>query len=235
MTTKARAVSFAICSLVATALHAHDSWFARDGDTVTLVTGTRFPRAELVAPAESIARKECSTNGGANACWVELHEFDITLDDRIVDVYLREVHPDEAVRAQWQALHANRKEWRERYRKFARIEWGDDGNTTAEQRQSVRQPANLPLEVLPIGNTAFAKGTQARFVVLSQGKPVAGRPVELVSEKNPLGLWSRTDAQGEVAWPLPFGGGWLVRTILIETDGAERFRSRFATFAFEAR
>jgi uncharacterized GH25 family protein len=230
-----RAVLLAALALAATALHAHDSWFAREGDAITLVTGTRYPRAELVPPPESFAQSHCvDAGGGAKSCWAELREFNIVLDDRIVDVYLREVRPDDVLRARWQALHASGKQWVERYRKFARIEIATDRATPA-QRLVLRQPARLDLEILPAGDATFASGAPARFVVLSQGAPVAGLPVELVSEKSPLGIWSRTDPRGEVTWPLPFPGGWLVRTILLEPDGDERWKSRFATFAFEAR
>lgn len=234
MTTTGRAALFALLALAGTALHAHDSWLVNDGATVTLVTGTRFPKPELVPPKDAIANDGCATKGAARACWVELKEFDIVLEPKIVDVYLREVRPDEAVRTRWQALHADRKEWRERYRKFARIEIATAG-ATDEQRLSLRQPANLDLELLPRGSAALKAGAQARFALLSKGRPMAGQAVELISDKSPIGLWSRTDANGEVAWPLPFAANWLVRTIVLESDGPDRWRSRFATFAFEAR
>jgi uncharacterized GH25 family protein len=229
---KLRAALIAMLALVATTLHAHDSWLVREGDHVGIVTGTRYPRAELVPPPESVAHRHCTNAGTARACWMELREFDIVLDDRIVNVYFKDARPADSVVSQWHRLHADGKDWRERYRKFARIEIGD---ATPQQREQIRQPANLDLELLPVGNAAFETGAPVRFVVLSKGEPVKDRPVELVSERNPLGLWSRTDEHGEVAWPLPFPGGWLVRTILIEPDGADRFASRFATFAFQAR
>ena len=58
--------------------------------------------------------------------------------------------------------------------------------------------------------------------------------VELVSDRSPLGVWSRTGAQGELEWTLPFAGRWLVRAIALEPDGAAAWRSRFATLAVEA-
>jgi uncharacterized GH25 family protein len=229
-----RAVLFALLAGAATVLHAHDSWLVNEGDAIALVTGTRFPKAEIVPPADSVASRGCATEGSARACWIELREFEIVLEPKIVDVYFREARPADSVVARWHGLHATGKEWRERYRKFARIEIAP-ADATDEQRRSIRQPANLDLELLPIGNRPFETGSAARFVLLSKGQPVAGRAVELISDKSPIGLWSRTDERGEVQWPLPFAANWLVRTILLEPDGADRWRSRFATFAFEAR
>lgn len=200
----------------AAAAHAHDSWFAHDdGGALTIVTGTRYPRADLTAPPDSIAKRECSSR----ACWAEMREFEIELDPRIVELYFKEAKPDQAVRDRWNALHAKGIAWHERYRKFMRVELAPGAD---------EKPAGLELEILPVG-------AKARFVLLSRNKPVANQPIELVSERNPLGLWSRTDANGEVEWQLPFAGEWLVRTIVIEPDGDTTWRSRFATLIFEAR
>src|SRR5262249_18760525 len=153
-----------------TALHAHDSWLVAGGAKVEIVTGTRFPRADLTPPEDSILRKQCEGDS-PRACWIELKEFDVTLADNIVDVYLREVRPDEPLRARWQALHADGKPWRERYRKFARIEIGADDVSAAGLR-AIRKPANLDLEIVPIGDEVLRSGAPARFVVLSSGQPV---------------------------------------------------------------
>jgi hypothetical protein len=217
----------------ATALHAHDSWLVDDGGTVSIVTGMRFPRADLTPPEGSIARRQC-IGEGARSCWIELKEFDVTLADNIVDVYLREVRPDASIRARWQDLHARGQEWHERYRKFARIEIVSEG-ATPDQLDAIRRPALLDLEIVPVGSAPLRSGATAKFVVLAKGEPVKNQPVELVSDRIPLGVWGRTDEHGEVLWPLPFAANWLVRTILIEADGNEAWRSRFATFAFAAR
>lgn len=252
-----RGAMLAGIALAATALHAHDSWIARDGAAFRFATGTRYPRAEFTPPPDSVAQAACrddraatlpftmaaSTQQGlqmeapprpALGCWIELHEFDIVLEPPVVDIYLRELHPTDEVRTRWNALHAGGFAWHERYRKFARIEVSTP-TTSAQELQAIRQPANLDLEIVPAGNSALRAGAPARFVVLSRGEPVGDLAVELVSERNPLGLWSRTDQKGQVSWPLPFSGGWLVRTIKIEPDGAERWKSRFATLSFDAR
>lgn len=217
------------------AAHAHDSWLVPgDGGQFTLVTGSRYPRVELTAPPESIAARNCTTRASARACWVELREFEIELEPGLVEVYFRDAQPPAPVREHWRSLHADGHAWHERYRKFARVEETKPG-VTREQLAAIRQPVGLALELVPAGDEAMQAGRKARLTLLSEGKPLAGQPVELVSERSPLGLWARTDARGEVEWTLPFTGAWLARTIVIEPDGAANWRSRFATLAFEAR
>ena len=220
--TRAAALALLLAGCASLA-HAHDSWFERgDGGSLALVTGTRYPRADLVLPPESVEARACE----GNACWAELHEFDVSLDPQIVDVYFREAQPPQSVRERWKALRAQGIDWHERYRKFMRVQLAPG---------AAPGPAGLDLEIVPRGDTSPATGSKARFALFAQGRPVNDQPVELVSERNPLGLWSRTDANGEVEWTLPFSGEWLVRTIVIEPDGDTAWRSRFATLVFDAR
>jgi hypothetical protein len=215
--TPLRAVACALLACASFGAQAHDSWLVPTSSGFEVVTGARYPRIDLKPPPQSIAR--------AGPDWVELREFDITLDDKLVDVYLREAQPSQEVRERWQRLHARGVPWQERYRKFMRIEGAQTGSS----------PVGLDLEFVAVGGGGVRAGDQARFVALSNGKPVAGLAVELVSERSPLGAWSRTNGNGEVEWQLPFAGRWLVRSILIEPDGETKWASRFATFAFEAR
>lgn len=201
---KALAALLLAGSLAVQCTWAHDSWIAGPG---RIVTGNRYPVSEITVPPEAVAAAKC--NDGT--CWAELKPFDITLDAKIVDVYFHEARPDEAVRARWNALKAKGLAWRERYRKFVR-----SGLDTT--------PAGLDLEIVARG--------EGRFVLLSEGVPVKGQAVELVSDRSPIGLWSRTDERGEVKWAIPFAATWLVRTIVIEPDGEDAWRSRFATLVF---
>ena len=237
-----------ICGVLASALlagaaHAHDSWIVPDGSVLSVATGNRYPRAELTVPPGGIEQAACHSASGGRAsfarragpqgCWAELREYGIELDAALVPVYLREARPPETVRDRWQALHAEGIGWRERYRKFARIELAGPEVPTAVLR-NLRRPAGLDLEIVPAGDSPLRVGQPGRFIVLSQGQPVPGQAVELVSERNPLGAWSKTDERGTVQWTLPFAGHWLVRTIAIGPDAASAWRSRFATLAFEA-
>ena len=234
------ALSILLC---AGAAQAHDSWIVAGASALTLATGDRYPRAEIVVPPRSIVRSACrdasgrpapfAPVAGAVACWAELQAFEIELDAALVPVYLREARPPDPVRERWQALQAEGIGWRERYRKFARIERAGPGVPAAVLR-NLRRPAGLDLEIVPAGEAPLRAGQPGRFIVLAQGQPVRGQAVELVSERSPLGVWSKTDEQGTVEWALPFAGHWLVRAIAIEPDGASAWRSRFATLAFEA-
>jgi hypothetical protein len=193
---------------------AHDSWFDESG---RIVTGTRYPSVDLVVPPESIAARTCDDEG---TCWAELREFGVELDAATVDVYFREARPSEAVRTRWATLRAAGVGWHERYRKFMRTGTGT-------------LPAGLDLELLPADKSVLAPGKPARFVLLSKGRPVVDQPVELRSDRSPLGIWSRTDGRGQVEWTIPFGARWLVRTIAIEPDGDTAWRSRFATLVLD--
>jgi hypothetical protein len=195
----------------------------RDGaGHLAIATGTRYPRYDLVAIPDSIAAQRCEPH----TCWAELREYTIDLDPKLVQVYFRDAQPSAQVRQRWQALHADGVPWHERYRKFARIVLDAGAGVPS---------AGLDLEIVPAPGSALKPGSRARFVLLSKNEPVPGQPVELVSERNPLGIWSRTGADGTVEWPIPFAGEWLVRTIIIEPDGDTDWKSRFATLVFEAR
>ena len=225
----------ACLALAAASACAHDSWYARDaaGGDLTIVTGTRYPKVDLVVPPESIADSRCTSAGASRSCWAEFRDFDITLDDKLVDVYLREVNPPADIAARWRALRAHGVAWQERYRKFTRIEIAPPGES-AQRLAALRRPSGAGLEIVAAPDSPLRAGAVARFDVMSHGRPVEGLAVELVSERSPLGIWRRSDERGEVRLPLPFGGAWLVRAVSIEADGAERWRSRFATFAFDA-
>jgi hypothetical protein len=230
-------------ALLAGAGQAHDSWIVPAPSGLSLATGNRYPRAELAVPPASIAQAACrdaagrpapfGRTSGALGCWAELHEFEVELDATQVRAYLHEARPQASVAGRWHALQADGIGWRERYRKFARIEVAGPEVPAAVLR-TLRRPAGLALEIVPAADTALRAGQPSRFLVLSGGRPVRGLSVELVSERSPLGVWSRTDEEGSVQWPLPFGGRWLVRAIAIDADGPMAWRSRFATLAFEA-
>ena len=197
---------------------AHDSWLAPGpGGDLAFTTGNRYPRGESSVPVAA----RCI--GGS--CWMETPTFEVALTPALVAVYFKDIRPDDAVRAAWAAQLERGGAWQERYAKFARIERGDAASS---------RPVGAELEIVAEGDGPLRAGQDARFRVLSKGQPVAGLSVELVSERSALGVWSRSDAEGRVQWRLPFGGAWLVRAVRLQPEG-ERWRSRFATLAFEAR
>jgi len=168
---------------------------------------------------------------GPLGCWATLGAYEITLPPHLVEVYLREIRPPAQVRSTWTALQERGLPWAESYRKFARIESGTDAASEKVLRR-LRAPQGLPLEIVVLGNAPLRAGELTEFQVLSQGQPVEGLAVELVSERSRLGVWGRSDAQGRLEHRLPFGGAWLLRATLLESEG-ERWRSRFVTLAVD--
>jgi hypothetical protein len=239
---------------------AHDSWLAplpaARGTAFGLSTGNRYPVAEVAPPVESVAEAGCidaqgqrqplrplevrgaalrlqTESSGPLACWIALHTIEVTLTPRLVKVYLRDIQPPAGVAEAWAAQQADGLPWVERYRKFARVEHGLAQAAPGVLRQ-MRAPLGLPLEIVVDGDAPLRAGEAARFRVLSQGQPVAGLSVELVSERSRYGVWARSDADGVLQHRVPFDGAWLLRATLLEGGEAPgQWRSRFATLAFE--
>jgi hypothetical protein len=247
------------------AAHAHDSWLApapagtTSATSLHFTTGNRYPRGESAPSPATLGTSGCvdgkgkvhalrplasrdpsalhlrSPARGPVACWASLKAHEITLDSKLIDVYFREIRPPDSVRLAY-AAHAERGVgWHETYSKFARIE-GGGGRIAPEALRKLRAPVGMPLEVVLLGSEAPRAGQAVDLRVLAQGQPVAGLSLELVSERNPLGVWGKSDADGKLSFVLPFGGAWLVRGTLVEAGAAEgRWVSRFVTLAFAAK
>lgn len=225
-----RALALGLATLLALPAFAHDTWFVREAGALQLVTGNRFPIADLRVP--QVARSACNTG----TCWAELPDYDIELDPSRIELYLREIHADAATRATWARWQADGLPWRERYRKFARIDW-DVASASIEQRARARAPVGDGFELAVLGGERIAAGREVAFQLLRDGQPVADFPLELVSERQRFGAWRRTDAQGIVRVALPFGGQWLLRGTQLapSKDEPGRWDSRFVTLVVEVR
>lgn len=223
-------------------------------------TGNRYPVGEVAPSRDSVVQARCVDGGGrtqplratsasstqlqlqarapargARGCWAELREHEVALDPALVEVYFREIRPLPQVRALWSAQLEAGQPWRERYRKFARIELATESDDAASLA-AIRRPAGLPLEIVPVGDAPLRAGQPATFQVLSDGVALPELSVELVGERSAIGVWSRSDAQGQVRVVLPFAGPWLLRaTHLARDEPAGVWRSRFVTLAFQAR
>lgn len=226
-----------------------------------LTTGTRFPRPEFSQTAESVAHAHCTDGAGdvsalspgaqqaqwlemhapsrttPVACWLELRPASIELAPPIVQVYFNEIHATPAARQAWSDMQVRNVPWRESYRKFARIELAPSSPVSKEQIAQARRPVGLALEIVVLGDDAIAPAVPLAFQVLRDGAPLAGFEVELVSERSPLGIWRRTDANGIVRQQLPFGGRWLLRgtDLRLSVAEADSWESHFVTLAIDAR
>ncbi|RYF43004.1 MAG: DUF4198 domain-containing protein [Comamonadaceae bacterium] len=225
-----------------------------------LSTGNRYPVQEFNPTAASLVRAQCSDGGAAPrvlrperdqpkflelqaavprgrpalACWLEIKPFDLVMEQEKVEVYFAEIRPPQALREAWAGMQARGVAWQESYRKFARIELATAAAASAQQRAAARKPVGLDLEIVVLGDAPITVGQPLEFQVLREGRPLAGFPVELVSERSPLGVWGETDKEGRLRHTLPFGGRWLLRGTDLRLAPQDRWSSLFVTLAIEA-
>lgn len=227
-----------------------------------LATGNRYPVQETAPGVANLARAACTDGTGSFgltpmpgertllhlrasarprgpliACWVELAALEIEIEPPLVQVYFNEIRTPAANRQAWADMRSRGLPWRERYRKFARIELMPEGEPLTAQVAAVRRPIGLGLEIVVLGAEPIAVDTPLQFQVLRDGRPLAGFPVELVSERSALGIWRETDGQGKLQHRLPFAGRWLLRgtDLRPSIEHPDRWESRFVTLAIEAR
>lgn len=232
----------------------------RGNAAVELSTGNRYPVQEFNPTASSLVRSGC-TDGTAQelalrpggdqpkwlpmaaraksaqqpvlACWAELKPFELVMEPAKVEVYFKEIRANAQHREAWAGMQARQLPWRESYRKFARIELPSPGGPALA---AARKPIGMDLELVVVGDERIAAGQPLAFQLLRDGKPLADFPLELVSERNALGIWRQTDSEGLVRHTLPFGGRWLLRgtDLRLAPQDPDRWESRFVTLAFEA-
>lgn len=229
-----------------------------------LTTGNRYPVQEFNPSADSLVRAQCTDGSTAAlplrpvrdaekwlelraqgsapaqpplACWAELKAYDLDMAPELVPVYFNEIRASAAQRQAWAAIQARGGKWLESYRKFARIELPFPRGTPAERITQARRPVGLDLELVVLGEQLIATGQPLVFRILRDGRPLAGQPIELVSERSALGIWRESDDEGIVRHTLPFAGRWLLRATELRLDEADatRWRSRFVTLAIEAK
>jgi len=231
--------------------------------TLELATGNRYPLQEFSQSAASVAQARCTDGAAATplrpmtqqpkwlelaatvreagrpalSCWAELGLAEIEIPPRLVQVYFADIRTPAANRQAWAALQERGLPWRETYRKYARIELAQGADVPPARLAAARRPAGLDLEIVVLGDQPIAVGRPLAFQVLRDGQPLAGFPVQLVSERSPLGVWRETDAQGMLHHTLPFAGGWLLRGTDLRPSAqrADTWDSRFVTLAIEAR
>ena len=227
-----------------------------------LATGSHYPVQEFSQSPQSVTRAACMGREGTTlnlapvsqqekwldlaaaffqqrtplSCWLELSEVEAEIDPRLVQVYFTDIRATPATRQIWAAQRARNVPWRERYRKFARIELPAQDASPA-QIAAARQPVGWGLEIVVVGDQRIAVGQPLTFQVLRDGRPLEGLAVQLLSERSPLGVWAQSDAQGQLRHSLPFGGRWLLRATDLRpsADRPDTWESRFVTLAMDAR
>jgi hypothetical protein len=167
----------------------------------------------------------------AAACWLELTPIAFTLTPDLVQVYFDDIRAPQSVRDLWAAQQKAGIGWREVYRKFVRAELPLPGAAPATSVAALRGARGFPLELVPLGDAPVRARVAADYQALADGKPVAGLPVEFVSIRSPLGIWTQSDAQGRIRLALPFPGEWLLRATALDPPASPRdaWHSRFAT------
>lgn len=166
--------------------------------------------------------------GAAHTCWAALTPFDVVVPPDKIELYFKEIQASPALRATWAAMSARGLPWKERYTKFARIEFGGVG---------LRAALPLGMDVrLDNPRQPIRAGDALTFQVLRDGAPIAGLPVELVGKLSPLGIWRKTDAQGRVSVTLPVSGRWVLRGVdlRVARHSADEWESWFVVLGFDA-
>lgn len=157
-------------------------------------------------------------------CWASLVPFEVDIEPAKVATYLDEISAGPELRAAWAAEQAAGRPWRERFVKHARIEIGEASAV----------PLGLQFEAVLSGAATPRVGQTLRFQLLYGGQPLGDHPVQLVSQHSRLGIWRRTDAQGQFDLALPLAGRWLLRSTRLRPPAqpGERWLSDFVTLAF---
>lgn len=246
---------------------AHDTWFERlasslaDQPVLILGTGDQFPVFDSRHDIEHLARSACSAGGQTTgplvraepaagewrlrppqvlppaarvSCWAQLQPFEIELTDAVVEAYFQEAMPPAAVRQAWAAQRSRGQPWRERYIKHARIEWFPDPQRGA----APPEPSPMGMDALMLRPLQAPRaGEELVFQLIKNGQPMPHFSVEFRLHSSRLGLWRRSDEQGQVRWRAPSAGRWILRGIEITPPPAQAleplWQGLFITLAFD--
>ena len=167
---------------------------------------------------------------------VELRPRELSLDSSHVETYLAEVGAPDSVRTAYlrQLPVGGVRRWRERYTKHAKAVV----RVTSPQRPAPaadstwREPLGTALELVPaVDPTAVRPGGVLLVRLLAAGQP---RPFTAIGFTGPAAgrdQLLRTDADGRVAFPVPQGGRWMVRAVVLRRSASPAldWESDFAT------
>ncbi|MEO6076824.1 MAG: DUF4198 domain-containing protein [Dokdonella sp.] len=252
------ALSFVFASA---SVFAHDTWLLplRDaGETIAFefTSGMDFPNADYAIKPDRIATRGCRVAGAtcelatgksgehalllsakmdrsaAGVLWIDLAPKTLSLDADKVEEYLAEIDPPASVRAAYMA-QAEPRHWRETYVKHAKALTGSAGETPT----AWSKPVGSELEIIPSAISLLTRNSNARFQVLSGGKPLADFAIGVVGGSNAKPRLLRTDGNGEVELPIDGAGYWMLRVTQLTPSTTKNidWDSHFATLTFDVR
>ncbi|MFZ2235732.1 MAG: DUF4198 domain-containing protein [Dokdonella sp.] len=245
-----------------TAALAHDTWLlpmrsdSSSAMTFELTSGMDFPNADYSIPADRVAARGCrmevadcilkmGVNGehalalSANVAgdtpallWVDLAPKTLSLDGDKVEEYLAEIDPPPSVRAAYMAQPEPRH-WRETYVKHSKALLG----TAVSTPTAWSKPVGSTLEIVPSADSRLALDSDARFRVMSHGKPLADFAIGVVGGTAAKPRLLRTDADGDITVRIDQRGYWLLRVTELNPSTTKDidWDSHFATLAFDVR
>lgn len=157
----------------------------------------------------------------SRSCWLQLVPLDVEVRPDLVDAYLLEIRASAQTRSAWQAQRAQGLPWLEQYTKHARIDLPGSPSSA--------QPVPLGMDLV--------RQADGRLLVLRDGQPLPGQAVELLSGGLALGIWRRSDDQGQLSLGSLPPGPWLARAVDLRQRAEQpgHWDSRFVTLAFELR
>ena len=245
--------------IASTPVSAHDTWLLplRDaGGTAVFefTSGMDFPNADYAIKPDRIATRGCRVAGttcelvtgesgehalslsakmdrsAAGVIWIDLAPKTLTLDADKVDEYLAEIDPPASVRAAYMA-QAEPRLWRETYVKHAKAFTGAASKTPT----AWSKPIGNELEITPSSTSLLSKNSDARFQVLSRGKPLADFAIGVVGGPNAKPRLLRTDGKGEVEVRIDGAGYWILRGTQLTPSTTKDidWDSHFATLSFD--
>jgi hypothetical protein len=199
------------------------------------VGGAAIAIAEPAAGAKALDFAATFTRPGVSVLGVELKPRVLELAADKIELYFRELHAGDELRAAWATVPEPRR-WRESYVKHAKT-FVRVGEPPAGDR-AWAEPFGFVLEIVPERDpTALHAGDELPVRVLRGGAPFAGFVVAFVSAGETREHVAVTDAAGRASTVLDAHGAWLVRGTDLRraTPAGLEWESDFTTMVVEAK
>ncbi len=196
------------------------------------LAGNTSPLAERTRSDNATLYRWTPPRAGVAALAVELSPKVLTLEPKLISVYLDEIGATRETRAAWDAIPAP-KQWRESYVKHAAtfVRVGATADT------GWRAPLGLGFELQPLADpTALTPGQTLDIRVTRLGAPLAQQPVTIRREGDSAVTVTTSDATGRVTLRFPTAGRYLVAATQLRraTRRNLEWESDFATLTLAA-